>query len=515
MKNLLAGKTLLAGSILSILAAANVSAKQESQQYIVKYLPGTQAQVTQAAQTGPFTNHDVAVVRELKKHNAVVMKLNDKALSSLKNNPNVQFVEADQKRYLLGAEEYEPGAPYGIAQVQADLVSDAAAGNQTICIIDSGYDLGHPDLMSGANVSGTSDPGTGDWFTDENSHGTHVAGTIAAIANGSGVIGVLPNGTVNLHIIKVFDAEGWAYSSSLIAAADACEAAGSNIISMSLGGSFSSQAEKQAFAGYENRGILSVAAAGNDGNKSKSYPASYDGVMSVAAVDSNEVIASFSQQNRAVEISGPGVGVLSTVPRGMGSSASVNAGGTAFDSVGMEGSPFATATGALTDCGLGESACADAVGKVCLIQRGNISFAEKVQACEAGGGAGAIIYNNEAGPLNGTLGETVTSIPSVGVTDTDGAALLGLLGSSTTVSVSQSDHAYFDGTSMATPHVSAVAALVWSHFPSCTAAEIRSVLQSSAKDLGSSGKDNAYGYGLVQAKAAYDMLSANPALCSN
>jgi subtilisin family serine protease len=118
------------------------------------------------------------------------------------------------------------------------------------------------------------------------------------------------------------------------------------------------------------------------------------------------------------------------------------------------------------------------------------------------------VYNNVAGAFGGTLGTTVTNIPSVTATDTDGAAMKGQLGQSATVGIKASNYAYFDGTSMATPHVSAVAALVWSYFPTCTGAQIRTSLNNSALDLGTAGRDTKYGYGLVQAKAAYDRIKS-------
>jgi subtilisin family serine protease len=145
-------------------------------------------------------------------------------------------------------------------------------------------------------------------------------------------------------------------------------------------------------------------------------------------------------------------------------------------------------------------------GKVCLIARGSIDFATKVGNCQSSGGVGAVVYNNVAGDLNGTLGTTVTNIPSVGASDTTGATLLGQLGQQATVTVSATNYAVFNGTSMATPHVSAVAALVWSYFPNCSASQIRSTLDKSAMDLGAPGRDVYYGYGLVQAKAAYDRI---------
>ena len=79
---------------------------------------------------------------------------------------------------------------------------------------------------------------------------------------------------------------------------------------------------------------------------------------------------------------------------------------------------------------------------------------------------------------------------------------------SATVGVSASNYAYFDGTSMATPHVSAVAALVWAVHPTCTATQLRASLDLSAQDLGAAGRDNKFGYGLVQAKAASDRIAA-------
>ena len=147
-------------------------------------------------------------------------------------------------------------------------------------------------------------------------------------------------------------------------------------------------------------------------------------------------------------------------------------------------------------------------GKVCLVARGTIDFATKVSNCQASGGVGAVVFNNVAGGYGGTLGTTVTTIPSVTASDTEGAAMKLQLGQSATVAVTATNYAFFDGTSMATPHVSAVAALVWSYFPACTAAQIRSTLGKSAQDLGAAGRDTKFGFGLVQARAAYDRISS-------
>ncbi|SDK64975.1 S8 family serine peptidase [Microbulbifer yueqingensis] len=494
--------TLLASAIATSVAA-HASAAED--RYIIKFKAGKSAEVkAQLNKAGGRT------ALALEKRNAVAAMLSDKALNAMRNNPNVEYVEKDAKRWLLAQE-----VPFGIPMVQADQVSDTVAGNSTVCIIDSGYDISHEDL-SGNMVTGTNDSGTGNWYEDQNGHGTHVAGTIAAINNSTGVVGVMPNGNVKLHIVKVFTAEGWGYSSSLVAAADTCADNGANVINMSLGGSLKSRTEDAAFADlYANRGVLSIAAAGNDGNTRHSYPASYDSVMSIAAIDSNKVIADFSQQTNQVELAGPGVNVLSSVPVGSAVVSSVTVGGSDVASAGMEDSAMGSASGSLVDCGIGDYACTEAAGEICLISRGSISFADKVLNCEAGGGVGAIIYNNEPGMLYGTLGGVATNIPSVGISDSDGAALMNQLGAAATVAVEAGDYAYFNGTSMATPHVAGVAGLVWSHYPNCAPGEIRAAMNATAEDLGVAGRDDAYGYGLVQAKAAFDYLAANACTGSN
>ncbi|WP_299791835.1 S8 family serine peptidase [uncultured Shewanella sp.] len=482
--------------VLCILCLAIVSGGLAAgeQRYIVKFKPGAGAKG--AAQLSAIGARQQL---ELHEYDAAAFTIPSNALKGLQHNPNIEYIEPDAKRYLLSQT-----IPYGIPMVQADQLSDSAAGNMTVCIIDSGYQRSHEDLPGSGTVNGASDDGgAGDWFVDEVHHGTHVAGTIAALNNSVGVLGITPNDKLNLFIVKVFDASGWAYSSSLVAALGVCEDNGANVINMSLGGSFKSRTEERAFTAAHERGVLSIAAAGNDGNTRHSYPASYRDVISVAAVDENKQHASFSQRTSQVELAAPGVHVLSPVPMETGLATTTLVAGAEYSAIGMGGSPLGTESGVLIDCGLGDSQCNDAAGAVCLIQRGgNIAFSDKVLACEDGGGIAAIIYNNVSGSLSGTLGEVVTHIPSVGVSKADGEVMLGLLGSSATVSLLASNYAYFDGTSMATPHVAGVAALVWSHHLACTNTDIRDALRASAEDLGVTGRDDYYGYGLVQAREA-------------
>ncbi len=489
------------------------AAAADTTRVIVAFKPGAAANMKSAVKAAKGS-----VKHEIFGMDAMAIEVPVQALKGLEHNPNVLYVEEDVVRKPFALTSASTGTPYltgqlvpyGIKQVQADQLSDVNAGNRKVCIIDSGIDRAHEDLVANsANLSGQYDAGTGNWYTDENHHGTHVAGTIAAVNNsGTGVVGVNPNRTLKLHIVKVFGASGWAYSSSLASAANQCGAAGANVISMSLGGGRSSKTEQRAFDTLQGKGVLSIAAAGNDGNTVVSYPAGYASVMMVGAIDENKAWADFSQYNSKVEIAGPGVGVLSTVPTNSGSEPALTVGATVYAPGAMEGSPVASATAPLADFGLGNAVNTAMAGKVCLIARGTVDFATKVSNCQASGGVGAVVYNNVAGAFGGTLGTTVTSIPSVTATDVDGAAMKGQLGQSATVAVKPTSYAYFDGTSMATPHVSAVAALVWSYTPSCTGAQIRASLTKSALDLGPAGRDTKFGFGLVQALAAKNRIAS-------
>jgi secreted trypsin-like serine protease len=109
-----------------------------------------------------------------------------------------------------------------------------------------------------------------------------------------------------------------------------------------------------------------------------------------------------------------------------------------YESDSFNFSPAGEASGELVDCGIGDTVCAEAQDKICLIQRGDVNFSEKADNCEAGGGVGAVIYNNVDGAISGTLGEDFSgTIPLVAITQTDGAVLLEMLGSIATLSVAE------------------------------------------------------------------------------
>lgn len=463
--------------------------------------------------------------------NAYVVTMPTAALNGITKNPHVLSVEEDVLRFPMAADFTTLNAllsesalpaqvvPWGVDAVQARDVWDADrdgtvdAGAPTgagikVCIIDTGYYLGHEDLPS--NVSGMSQVG-GTWAEDGAGHGSHVAGTITGLNNGIGVVGVTP-GTVDLFIVKIFDNDGlWTTSSNLTNAINTCAANGADVISMSLGGGTKSKLEERAFNTIYSQGILSIAAAGNDGTTALSYPASYASVMSVAAVDESLTKADFSQYNSAVEIAAPGVSVLSTIPYLETNTLTVGA--NSFSPLHVEFAAYGSASGTLVDGGLCTAANSAWSGKVVICQRGDIAFYDKVMNVQNSGGKAAIIYNNIADEVPAfTLGDGNSStIVAQALTQADGLWLIAnALGQTAALSSTYewpiSNYEYYDGTSMATPHVSAVAALVWSANPAWTNAQIREALTASAKDLGTAGKDNLYGYGLVQAKDALTYL---------
>lgn len=521
-KLLLAGVSILAAAVSSAMAAPSdavrLAAEQAgSQRYIVKYKDSnlskdpllSRSKVAKNASLSALANNSDRLSRQgarihhvLAKRNAIAAELSPATVKALKADPNVEYVERDLPRFPMMQE-----VPYGYTMVQANQVSDQFASNQTVCVIDSGLGLPHEDFND-ANISGTNDIGTGNWFDAGGPHGTHVAGTIAALNNDVGVVGVLPNGNVKLHIVKVFNDDGWGYSSTLAQAVDTCVQNGSTVINMSLGGAGSNITESNAMQAAYDAGVLLIAAAGNDGNTALSYPASYDSVVSIAAVDDSKTHADFSQRNAQVELAGPGVDVRSTYPTGTALDATLVVNATAYSVNPMTGSGTADLTAELAGCGLGLETCTDVTDKICLIERGEISFGEKVASCEAGGGVGAIIYNNEPGNFGGTLGDApTTTIAAVSLSQEDGQLLLTQLGSDASLFAGAANYGLMSGTSMASPHVAAVAALVWSHYPACTNAQIRSALAATAEDLGAAGRDTSYGHGLVQTKAAVDYLA--------
>ncbi len=511
----------IAGAIMALSMGVSTNVMAEDERYIIQVDNGNKGVVKALAnQLGGKLHVDG--------NGFISATFSGKDLAQVKgllNNPHIKLVEVDQRRQLMSAYSDDAGnpmtqqvTPYAVYQSQANQVAFNASAGMKVCVIDSGLDASNNDFEWN-NISGDNDSGTGNWNENGGPHGTHVAGTIGAADNNLGVVGMAPG--VDMHIIKVFNDDGWGYSSDLAHAADLCSAAGANIISMSLGGGGSNSTESNAFQSFVDAGGLVVAAAGNDGNNVRSYPAGYPSVMMIGANDADNNIADFSQfpsctsgrgkraqedETICVEVTAGGVDTLSTYPAGMATAANMTADGAAFASSAMENA--GSVSGSTYYMGTAEATDSGANGNVCVIDRGVISFHDKVANCENSGGVGAVIINNEPGMLYGTLGDTnATSIPAVGATFEDRSGLLAA--SNIAIDIGTSDYGFMSGTSMATPAVSGVAALVWSNHNQCTGSEIREALKATAMDSGAAGNDVYFGYGIVKAAAADAYLTAN------
>ncbi|RNA70179.1 S8 family peptidase [Alteribacter keqinensis] len=246
----------------------------------------------------------------------VHVNLTDNQARGLANHPQISAVEENAEVQALGQT-----VPWGVPHVQGTAAQDAGytGAGLKVAILDTGIDRNHEDLA--ANVKGGhsvfTDSANNDPFYDADGHGTHVAGTVAAVDNNLGVVGVATQ--AELYAVKVLNNNG---SGSYAGIAQGIEWSinnGMDIINMSLGGSQSSSILEQFSNLAYEEGLLVVAAAGNSGNRGGNndtvgYPAKYDSVIAVAAVDQNNNRATFSSTGPAVEISAPGVSVLSTTP---------------------------------------------------------------------------------------------------------------------------------------------------------------------------------------------------------
>jgi subtilisin family serine protease len=250
---------------------------------------------------------------------AVVATVPPARLGALRANAGVAYVEEDAVVTAIGkpaggtVAQPAQSTPWGITRVRSAETTQTGTGVK-VAVIDTGIDLDHPDLA--ANVAGgatfVSRTTTPD---DDNGHGSHVAGTIAALDNAIGVVGVAP--TASLYAVKVLDKRGSGLLSSVAAGIDWARTNGMHVANMSLGSSSSSTTLANACAAAETAGVLLVAAAGNSGDgdastSEASYPAAYPSVVSVGATNSSDGVASFSNTHATVELSAPGVAVLST-----------------------------------------------------------------------------------------------------------------------------------------------------------------------------------------------------------
>lgn len=257
-------------------------------------------------------NQGGQIKRKFKYMPVIAASLSDKAVANLSKNPHIKYIEIDSN---VNADNQT--LPWGIEHINADdtrLYFDSNENDIKVAILDTGIDKSHEDLFVSGGVSfveGVSD------YSDDNGHGTHIAGIISGLNNTFGVVGVAP--TIHLYSIKVLDQYGNGNYSDVIAGIEWAISNNIDIINMSLGGKRRSKSLQRILDKAYERGIVLVASAGNNGYERKgsiSYPAKYDTVIAVGAIDKQNKRASFSSVGKELELTAPGVDILSTMPNG-------------------------------------------------------------------------------------------------------------------------------------------------------------------------------------------------------
>lgn len=235
-------------------------------------------------------------------------------VASYSRNSHVEFAEPD---YIAKA-VFTPNDPYferqwGMSKIQGPQAWDLSTGSERIAvaILDSGIDQDHEDLASQviASVNFTNSRTVDDRF----GHGTHVAGIASAITNNALGVAGLGYRTV-LFNVKVLGDEGQGFYSWVARGILWAAQNGAKVINLSLGGNKPSKVLERAVELAWSKGVIIVAAAGNDNTSSPFYPAAYPQCIAVAALDPEDVRAFFSNYGSWVDIAAPGVDIFSTTP---------------------------------------------------------------------------------------------------------------------------------------------------------------------------------------------------------
>ncbi len=246
--------------------------------------------------------------------NGSVVLLTNKSAKELLNNSKVLRVDEDVEVFALAKRDVAVQAaqvlPWGVDRVEADLVwpTGNTADPVKVAIIDTGISKDHPDLKNNIK-GGVNTINSRKSWSDDNGHGSHVAGIVGALNNTAGVVGVAPK--ADLYAVKVLNANGSGYLSDVIEGLQWAASNGMRVANMSLGTSSDIQSFHDAVVAANNAGVVLVAAAGNSGG-TVGYPAAYPEVIAVSATDANNNLAYFSSRGPEVDLAAPGVNIYST-----------------------------------------------------------------------------------------------------------------------------------------------------------------------------------------------------------
>ncbi|WP_456415437.1 S8 family peptidase [Thiolapillus sp.] len=259
---------------------------------------------------------------------AVVAVVPHQAIAGLLDDPAVAYVEEDKAvisiepeythlaRDFFAADDAEYGNAWGVLRIGSREVHERGVTGRGVklAIVDTGIDYYHEDLDGNYRggydfVYDDNDPFDDSW----NSHGTHIAGIIAAEANGAGVVGVAPE--VSLYALKALDGSGFGSLDSIIASIQWAVDNDMDVLNISIAGIESQVLEAACNAAYE-AGLLIVAAAGNTFGGEAAFPGAYASVVAVAGTDEADQIGVFSPLAPQVELAAPGLGIWSSAQQG-------------------------------------------------------------------------------------------------------------------------------------------------------------------------------------------------------
>jgi subtilisin family serine protease len=289
---------------------------QDTVQYVPdRLVVGFEETASSAEASALIEDVDGTVKRSLPAIDASVIEVQDgkasEAIASLEAAPAVEYVELE---VLLQAADVSPNdslwsEQWGPKLVRAPAAWEATRGSASVvvAVLDTGVDAGHPDL-TGALVPGFDLVNNDTNPNDDNGHGTAVAGVIAARTNNvQGEAGVCWNCAI--MPVKVLGASGSGTTSAIASGILWAVAHGADVINLSLGSTGTTTALADAVAQAESEGVVVVAAAGNNGNTTRFYPAAYPQVISVAGTDSSDARYGWSNYGSWVQVAAPGCNV--------------------------------------------------------------------------------------------------------------------------------------------------------------------------------------------------------------
>lgn len=435
----------------------------------------------------------------------------EEVVARLNSTPGIQYAELDSVHHVDAQ-----STGYGVLFIGAPTVWSTygkSGEGVKIGILDSGLDTGHPDLPAPVAIASFVTNPVVEGPEDLEDHGSHVTGIAMALDNDIGIVGVAPK--AQLITSKVIANSGSGFTSDIIAGLNWAVAQGARAVNMSFSGTAYSQAFADAIAAAHAAGTLPVCTMGNTGTEQIRYPAAYPFAMPVANVDGFGTISPSSTSGSHCSVAAPGVSILSTVPLIAWKSNFVGSDRACLQ---ITGTTVRSVTAPAYYCGFGGNAVdfpPQVAGNIAHIRRGgSFSFATKVTNAFNAGAIGVVVSNNTTGLNQGSMGAASSSIPAVTVSQADGDTLQANNGAIVTISQFNNGHDYtqFSGTSMAAPHVTAAAGLLYSNFvpaapfPPLGPATVRWVLEDTAIEAGDIGFDKRYGWGIINAAGAAGYL---------